>query len=64
MKKYINAKEYIVEDIITKVIIFVNKTRLLNTEAKIHAIKSILYKEYNIDVAYAVLEKRLINHGE
>jgi hypothetical protein len=38
---------------------FVNKTRNLCMESKIHAVKSILYKEYNINVSYKALEERL-----
>lgn len=58
MKKAINAKSYEKDGLINKVMEFVNKTRNLCMESKIHAVKSILYKEYNINVSYKVLEER------
>jgi transposase len=46
------------DDIITKVILFVkNGTKALDN-VKVHAIKSMLKKVYDIDVSYKLIEKR------
>ena len=58
MKKAINETEYKTEDIIEKTINFVEDSRITDLETKIHSVKSILYKVYNINVAYSVIEQR------
>ena len=58
MKKAINNTENNTEDIIEKTIRFVEESRITDLETKIHAVKSILYKVYNINVAYSVIEQR------
>jgi hypothetical protein len=51
--------EYKIEGIIEKVIAFVANSTRATDEVKIHAVKSVLYKYYNINVSYAVIERRL-----
>ena len=58
MKKAINNTENNTEDVIEKTIRFVEESRITDLETKIHAVKSILYKVYNINVAYSVIEQR------
>jgi hypothetical protein len=58
MKKSINKSTMNTDDIITKVILFVkNGTKALDN-VKVHAIKSMLKKVYDIDVSYKLIEKR------
>lgn len=59
MKKSIDSMEYKVKGTIEKVIAFVAKSTRATDEVKIHAVKSVLYKYYNINVSYAVIERRL-----
>ena len=59
MKKAIDSKEYNTEDIIEKTIRFVEESRITDLETKIHSVKSILYKVYNINIAYSALERRM-----
>jgi hypothetical protein len=59
MKKAINSKEYNIQDIIEKTIRFVEESRITDLETKIHSVKSILYKVYNINVAYSVIQQRM-----
>ena len=59
MKKAINETEYKTEDIIEKTINFVEDSRITDLETKIHSVKSILYKVYNINVAYSVIQQRM-----
>ena len=58
MKKAINNTENNTEDVIEKTIRFVEESRITDLETKIHAVKSILYKVYNINVAYSVIQQR------
>ena len=59
MKKAINETENNTEDVIEKTIRFVEESRITDLETKIHAVKSILYKVYNINVAYSVIQQRM-----
>jgi hypothetical protein len=51
--------EYKIEGIVEKVVAFVANSTRATDEVKIHAVKSVLYKYYNINVSYAVIERRL-----
>lgn len=58
MKKTINNTENNTEDVIEKTIRFVEESRITDLETKIHSVKSVLYKVYNINVAYSVIQQR------
>ena len=58
MKKAINNTGNNTEDVIEKTIRFVEESRITDLETKIHSVKSILYKVYNINVAYSVIQQR------
>jgi uncharacterized protein YpuA (DUF1002 family) len=59
MKKTINETEYNTEDLIEKTIKFVEKTNNIDLETRVHAVKSILYKVYHINVNYSVIQQRM-----
>lgn len=55
--------DYEIVDIIDKVMETVINTRNTTLEVKAHAIKMILYRDYNIDIAYDALKRRLKYKG-
>ena len=55
--------DYEIVDIIDKVMETVINTRNTTLEVKAHAIKMILYRDYNIDIAYDALKGRLKYKG-
>jgi len=55
--------DYEIVDIIDKVIETVINTINTTLEVKAHAIKMILYRDYNIDIAYDALKRRLKYKG-
>jgi hypothetical protein len=57
------SPEFKVTDIIEEVLQKVIQTRDTDVEVKAHAAKMILYRDYNVNVSFGVLKKRLVEKG-